>query len=163
MLLLKGKKFHFSWANFKYQLYYLIKGEDIMTKLSRTRKKPKGHGKGKSDSDPRDAVAKTGPGLGERTASLILKRVEASNGKMPYFRVDICASVLGAQYPDVDAAFGTMLGIGAIEKARRGSYAPTPKCEAVCAAYINEQVRAREAALHGGNGGNGDRYRRRHR
>ncbi len=130
------------------------------TKRSRAMKKPKG-GNGKSDSDPRDAVAKTGPGLGERTANLILKRVGASNGKMPYFRVDICASVLGAQYPEVDAAFGTMLGIGAIEKARRGSYAPTPKCEAVCAAYIAEQTRAREAAQQGGN--NGDRYRRRHR
>ena len=128
------------------------------TKKTRSMKKPKG-GNGNSDSDPRDAVAKTGPGLNERTASLILKRVEGCNGKVPYFRVDICASVLGAQYPEVSSVFDALVAKGAIEKARRGSYAPTPRCEAVCMAYINEQVAARTAAQQGGKSG---MYVRRH-
>jgi hypothetical protein len=115
-----------------------------MTKLSRTRKKPKGNGK--PNSDPRDDVAKTGPGLTERTVRLCAKRADSCNGKTPYFRVEICASILRAPYPDVSGAFQEMVSIGAIEKANGGAYAPTPDFERACAAYLVQKEEARQAA-----------------
>ena len=130
-----------------------------MARLSRTRKKPKGFGKKPVSEDPRDAQAKTGPGITERTAGLFMKRVGSSNGKTPYFRVEICASVLGAPQPDVYSAFATMVALGAIQKANGGAYAPTPKCHDLCVAYVTQQEAKRKATQQGGNYG---RTRRRH-
>ncbi len=119
------------------------------TKKSRARKKPKGNGKDKDNSDPRDDIAKQGPGLTERTVRLCAKRADSCNGKTPYFRVEICASILRAPYHGVSGAFQEMVSLGAIEKANGGAYTPTSGFQRVCAAYLVQKEAARQATQQG--------------
>lgn len=123
-------------VNFISKLFLTIfLGGDIMTKLSRTRKKPK-KAVVKQAQKPR---AEDDPCLTERIFGLLAARIDGGNGKTHYFRVEHAAQILRVDYALAQAEFERLIGMDALEKAKGGSYLATSDFARAYARYQARQ------------------------